>query len=86
MPTSAEGFGLPVLEALALGTPVVANDILAIRSWAKRSVTYSCVDAPNEWATALDAALALDDGHRRRGQIVAQAFRWRECAAKLIVF
>ncbi len=31
MPSHAEGFGLPVLEALATGTPVIASDLPALR-------------------------------------------------------
>jgi len=31
MPTHAEGFGLPVIEALQLGTPVIASDIPSFR-------------------------------------------------------
>jgi len=31
MPSLAEGFGLPVIEALAIGTPVLASDLLAHR-------------------------------------------------------
>ena len=32
MPSLAEGFGLPVIEALAIGTPVLASDLPAHRS------------------------------------------------------
>jgi len=31
MPSFAEGFGLPVVEALQLGTPVIASDLRALR-------------------------------------------------------
>ena len=39
-PSLHEAFGLPVLEALACGTPVVAADILCLREVAADAVTY----------------------------------------------
>lgn len=35
MPTQGEGFGLPPLEAMACGTPVVATDFAALGDWAR---------------------------------------------------
>ena len=40
MPSFTEGFGLPVVEALALGTPVIASDIAAHREVAGPLATY----------------------------------------------
>jgi glycosyltransferase involved in cell wall biosynthesis len=40
MPSLAEGFGLPVIEALAVGTPVLASDLLAHREAGEELVTY----------------------------------------------
>lgn len=40
MPSFAEGFGLPVAEALRLGTPVVASDLPVFREFAGDIPTY----------------------------------------------
>ncbi len=40
MPSFAEGFGLPVIEALALGTPVIASDLPAHREAAGDLAIY----------------------------------------------
>jgi glycosyltransferase involved in cell wall biosynthesis len=85
-PSSAEGFGLPILEALALGTPVVASDLEAIRDWAGSSIRYAPHERPADWVEPLIAALAASDAERRKGQMVARDFRWRTCAHQLASF
>src|SRR6185503_14737126 len=40
MPSFAEGFGLPVAEALQLGTPVIASDLPVFREFAGDIPTY----------------------------------------------
>ncbi len=40
MPSFAEGFGLPVAEALQLGTPVIASDLPVFREFASEIPTY----------------------------------------------
>lgn len=58
MPSFAEGYGLPVVEALSLGTPVIASDIPVFRE-----ITQGCallrhpLDGPG-W---LQAIMALSD-------------------------
>jgi len=40
MPSLAEGFGLPIIEALAIGTPVIASDLPAHREIAGNLAVY----------------------------------------------
>ena len=40
MPSLAEGFGLPVIEALAVGTPVLASDLMVHREVGQDFVIY----------------------------------------------
>jgi glycosyltransferase involved in cell wall biosynthesis len=86
VPSRAEGFGLPVLEALAVGTPVVHSDVPALVEVAGDAG----VAVPRDDARTLAATLAavLDDasGTQRRvaqGRLRAQAFTWQHAAAEL---
>ncbi len=56
MPSLAEGFGLPIVEALAQGTPVLASDIPAHREAGKDGdVTYIAGDNADEWLSRIEA-------------------------------
>jgi glycosyltransferase involved in cell wall biosynthesis len=72
LPSEAEGFGLPLLEAMACGTPVVASDIPALREVGGPSATYCRVGDMSGWA---DAILSLLRERRERPQC------WSERAA-----
>ncbi len=85
-PSLAEGFGLPILEALALGTPVVASDIPAIRSWAGDTILYGPPAQPADWVGPILSAVDSSSERRRAGQAFAQGFRWRSCAEVMVDF
>ena len=64
MPSFAEGYGLPVVEALRVGTPVIASDLPALREVGTRAVTYVAPDDRDGWeraiATSLGARTSMD--------------------------
>ncbi|MEM1380229.1 MAG: glycosyltransferase family 1 protein [Pseudomonadota bacterium] len=53
MPSFAEGFGLPVVEAQAVGTPVIASDLPAFREVALRPFTALPPLAGDRWKQAV---------------------------------
>jgi glycosyltransferase involved in cell wall biosynthesis len=68
MPSFAEGFGLPVAEALAHGTPVLCSDLPALREAGGTVPEYlDPLDAP-AWGTAV-LAYAANQSPRRETQI-----------------
>ena len=84
LPSLAEGFGLPIIEALALGTPVVASDLPEIRSWAGDAIGYASPHEPADWVEPLLASAQTTEEQRRAGQGFASAYRWKACANALL--
>lgn len=82
LPSRDEGFGLPVLEALACDVPVVCTDIPALREIAggyAHLVPYGDVDALTDAIrTALSEPRAASESIERRAH--AAGFTWRRCA------
>jgi len=86
-----EGFGLPLLEALACGTPVIASDIPALHETGGSMVTYCPVGDVQAWVTAVlahwrarapgDPALAIE----RQARVAhARKFGWADYAGKMV--
>lgn len=78
LPSLDEGFGLPVLEALAAGRPVLAGDVPALREVGGRHVAYADPLDVAEIAAGLDRVLAAadDDDTRRARRAWATRFTW----------
>lgn len=83
-PSEREGFGLPVVEALACGTPVIASDLPVFHEVAGEAIEYAPVGEADSWATRVMALLAEREGDRARwqqrrdaGLARASRFSWR---------
>ena len=82
VPSWYEGFGLPALEALACGTPVVASDLPAHREVLGDQAELTPPGDPDALAAALARVLDDPGGGRRRAARRARAsgFTWENCA------
>ncbi len=66
MPSFAEGFGLPIIEALAVGTPVIASDLPAHREVAGDLAVYR---DPTDGPGWLADICMFADGHGSAAEI-----------------
>ncbi len=89
-PSLAEGFGLPLIEAFSLGTPVVHSDapaVVEVAAGAGVAVPLADDDGyPERLATAIASVLAdatLAERLRFSGLDRAAAFNWRDSAQQV---
>ncbi len=86
-PSEAEGFGLPIVEAMASGTPVVASDIPALREVGGTAAEYCPVGDVEAWSRKL-FELMNEAEYERRGRREAclqqaSRFKWNEYAHQM---
>jgi glycosyltransferase involved in cell wall biosynthesis len=83
LPSEREGFGLPLVEALACGTPVVASDIPVLREVGGSAASYCAVGDVSAWRDRILALLGERDrapgdwrARRQAGRSRAAEFSW----------
>lgn len=84
-PSRTEGFGLPPVEAMLCGCPVVAAPAGAIPEVCRDAVVYAGMDNTGDW---IDAVVALRSREMRNAKIAAGharavEFTWRAAGVKL---
>ncbi len=91
LPSEREGFGLPVVEAMACGTPVVASDLDVLREVGGSAATYCPVGEAAAWSKRVTEMLRLRctdeyewDKLRTAGITQAAKFTWSEYASRMV--
>lgn len=71
MPSFVEGYGLPVAEALAVGTPVIASDLAVYREFAGDIPLYLPAADKDQWLKAVEGFLEQDGQYQRQRAALA---------------
>src|SRR5262249_19364509 len=85
-PSFEEGFGLPVLEAMTLGVPVVAADRGALPEVLGDAGLLVNPERPDELASAIERAIDDDSfasAAAAKGVLRARQFRWDHMARRV---
>lgn len=85
-PSYYEGFGLPVLEAMSLGVPVICSNASSLREVSGDATYY--ID-PNNLSDLIEAMQKMDSNEKLRSKLITRGFKqarkfsWKKSALKL---
>ena len=84
MPSLYEGFGMPILEAMASGTPVVASDIPVLKEVGAEYAQYANPHDAQSFADAITHTLTTQRPDRKKLQENVRRYSWEENVQKII--
>jgi len=86
-PSLYEGFGLPLLEAFAFGTPVICSNAASLPEIADNAALYFSPNDVENMARALVEILSNEDLRQKliaAGKQKVKEFSWEKCAAETL--
>ena len=84
LPSFWEGFGIPVIEAMACGTPVVVSNAGSLPEVVDKVGIVVDPYQPKEIAQGIEKAIKNKEILIKKGLKQAEKFSWQECARKTI--
>lgn len=86
-PSLTEGFGLPPLEAMAAGVPVIVSDAEALQETSGKAASIVPANAPEAWADEIRRLLTDEELRQHRiatGRSRAAEYTWQRCAIQTV--
>jgi len=87
MPSIYEGFGLPILEAMQCGTPVVSSNAASLPELGGNAALYFSPTNIDEMVQQIKNVIEdaqLQDIMRQKGYVQAQRFSWKQAAIETL--